>query len=99
MLNQDNLILTRTEPSGHGGLQFLYRVGQYGVACVSRPQENVSHINWEVDVIKFKDEETIQFDLCHTTTLANKTLRLKNDKAMNEFLEKAFDHFKQIQQP
>lgn len=97
MLTQDNLVLTRAEPSGNGGLQFLYRVGLYGVVCVSRPKEDVAHINWEADVVKFKNENTVQHDLCHTTDLANKTLRFRNDKAMNEFLQKAFDHFNRTQ--
>ncbi len=98
MLIQDNLILSRAEPSGNGGVQFLYRIGKYGVACVSRPREDVAHIDWEVDVIKYKNDKTVQYDLCHTTDLAKKTLRLRNDKVLNEFLQNAFDHFKQIQE-
>ncbi len=97
MLIQDNLVLTRAEPTGNGGLQFLYRVGLYGVTCVSRPQEDVAHITWEADVVKYKNENTVQYDLCHTTDLADKTLKFRNDKAMNEFLEKAFDHLQRVQ--
>lgn len=98
MLIQDHLLLTRAEPSGNGGLQFLYRIGNYGIACVSRPKEDVTQINWEADVIKFKNEATVQYDLCHTTALANKTLTFRNDKTMNEFLTRAFEHFKELQQ-
>ncbi len=98
MLIQEHLLLTRSEPSGNGGLQFLYRIGSYGVACVSRPQEDVALINWEADVIKFKNESTVQYDLCHTTDLADKTLTFRNDKTMNAFLTQAFEHFKTLQQ-
>jgi hypothetical protein len=97
MLVQDYLALTRAEPNGEGGLQFVYRLGQYGVACVSAPKEEVSMIHWSADVIKFKNDATLQYDICHTTELADRTLNFRNDKAMNEFLEKAFTYLKDIQ--
>ncbi len=98
MLTEDNLVLTRSDPSGNGGLQFLYRVGNYGVACVSRPKEEVSQINWEADIIKFKNETTMQYDICHTTELANKTLTFRNDRMIGEFLAKAFEFFDKLKQ-
>lgn len=90
MLITKNLALTRSEPSGNGGLEFIYRIDQYGVTAVSRPREELSDIHWEVDIIKFKDSKTFQFDVCYDTELADKTLVFRNDKSLNEFLEKAF---------
>lgn len=98
MLTEDNLVLTRAEPGGNGGLQFLYRLGVYGVACVSRPKEDVALINWGADIIKYKNDTTFQYDPCHTTPLADKTLTFRNDKGMNDFLLKAFSHFAGLNQ-
>jgi hypothetical protein len=97
MLNQQNQILSRIEPNGQGGTQFLYRVNQYGIAAVTSPQEDVSHIHWKVDVIKYHDDKSLQYDLCHTTELADKSLTFRNDKSVNEFLEKAFGYFTELQ--
>jgi 3-dehydroquinate dehydratase len=97
MLIEQNQVLSRIEPNGDGGTQFLYRVNQYGVAAVTSPQEDVSHIHWKVDVIKYHNNETLQYDLCHTTELADKTLTFRNDKSVNEFLEKAFEYFTELQ--
>ncbi len=97
MLTQENQVLTRIEPNGEGGIQFLYRVNDYGVAAVTSPQEDVALIHWKVDVIKYQNKNTLQYDLCHTTELASKTLTLRNDKLVNEFLEKAFVYFAELQ--
>ena len=97
MLTEQNQVLSRIEPNGQGGTQFLYRLNQYGVAAVTSPQEDVSQIHWKVDVIKYSNSETLQYDLCHTTELANKTLTFRNDKSLNEFLEKAFGYFAELQ--
>ena len=97
MLIQENQVLTRIEPNGQGGTQFLYRVNDYGIAAVSSPQEDVSLIHWKVDVIKYQEAGTLKYDLCHTTDLADKTLTLRNDKSLNEFLGKAFVYFKELQ--
>jgi len=97
MLTQENQVLARIEPNGQGGIQFLYRVNQYGIAAVTSPQENVNHIHWKVDVIKYHNNETLQYDLCHATELADKTLTFRNDKSVNEFLKKAFVYFTELQ--
>ena len=97
MLNQENLALTRIEPSGQGGTQFLYRINQYGIAAVTSPQEDVSQIHWKVDVIKYRNNNTLQYDLCHSTDLADKTLIFRNDRSLNEFLGKAFNYFTELQ--
>ena len=97
MLNQQNQVLSRIEPTGQGGTQFLYRVNQYGVAAVSSPQEDVSQIHWKVDVIKYHNADTLQYDICHATELADKTLTFRNDKSVNEFLGKAFSYFTELQ--
>ncbi len=96
MLTQENQVLARIEPNGRGGTQFLYRVNDYGIAAVTSPQEDVSQIHWRVDVVKYHDNETLQYDLCHTTELADKTLTFRNDKSVNEFLEKAFNYFTEL---
>ena len=59
MLTQENLILNRIEPDGNGGTQFLYKISQYGVSAVNRPQEDISLIHWEVDVIKYHDTKAV----------------------------------------
>lgn len=97
MLNQQNQVLSRIEPNGQGGIQFLYRVNQYGIAAITSPQEDVAHIHWKVDVIKYRNSNTLQYDLCHSTELADKTLIFHNDKSVNEFLEKAFVYFTELQ--
>lgn len=97
MLIEQNQVLARIEPNGLGGTQFLYRVNQYGVAAVTTPQEDVAHIHWKVDVIKYRNDKTLQYDLCHTTELADKTLTFRNDKSLNEFLKKAFGYFSELQ--
>ena len=56
MLIQDNLVLTRSDPSGMGGVQLIYRMENYGLTAVNRPQEEISQIHWEVEVVKFKDD-------------------------------------------
>ncbi|PIQ98002.1 MAG: hypothetical protein COV67_01290 [Nitrospinae bacterium CG11_big_fil_rev_8_21_14_0_20_56_8] len=96
MLTQKNLVLTRAEPNGMGGLQFLYRVGQYGIVAGSQPCEEIHQIHWEADVVKFISLKPLQFEVCHTTELADKTLKFRNDKAINEFLEKAFSYFGEL---
>ena len=97
MLSQQNQVLSRIEPDGQGGTQFLYRVNDYGIAAVTSPQEDVAHIHWKVDVIKYKNNDTLQYELCHTTELADKSLTFRNDKSVNEFLKKAFDYFSELQ--
>ena len=97
MLIQQNQILSRIEPNGQGGTQFLYRVNDYGVTAVTSPQEDVANIHWQVDVIKYKNNDTLQYDICHTTELASKSLTFRNDKSVNEFLEKAFVYFTELQ--
>ena len=96
MLTNKNLVLTRVEPNGDGGLQFIYRVHNYGLTACSPPKEDVAMIQWQVDVIKFMDSKTLKFEVCHTTDLAKKTLTFRNDKAINEFLEKAFGYFEEL---
>lgn len=96
MLIQDNLFLTRSNPSGQGGYQFIYRVKDYGLTALSSPQEEIAMIHWEVEVIKFKNSETADFEICHSTELADKTLKLYSDKSLNEFLQKAFQYFEEL---
>ena len=96
MLIEDNLALTRAEPNGNGGTQFLYRVNDYGVAAHSPPMEEVAQIHWKVDIIKFRNRDTLEYDLCPTTELAKKTLTFRNDKSLNEFLGKCFEYFNQL---
>ena len=96
MLIQDNLFLTRSNPSGNGGTQFLYRVKDYGLATLSGPQEEISMIHWEVEVIKFTSPETADYEVCHSTELADKTLKFYSDKSLNEFLQKSFQYFEEL---
>ncbi len=96
MLTQKHLALTRAEPHGNGGLQFLYRINNYGISAVSLPREEVSQIYWEVDVIVYDDDKTFRYQLCKDTELADKTLVFHNDKSLNEFLEKAFIWFQEV---
>ena len=96
MLNQKNLHLSRNNPDGEGGYQFLYKVNQYGISAISRPQEELSQIHWDVEVIKYQDTAAIKFDICHSTELAEKALIFHNDSSLNEFLEKAFDYFNEL---
>ena len=96
MLIQDNLFLTRSNPSGQGGVQLLYRVKDYGLAALSSPQEEISMIHWEVEVIKFTNPETADFEISHSTELADKTLKFYTDKSLNEFLYKAFQYFEEL---
>ncbi|MCF8720346.1 hypothetical protein [Nitrospina gracilis] len=97
MLTEENLVLTRSEPSGHGGLQFVYRIRDYGVAAVNFPTEDITQLEWTVDVIKFHDADTLRYELCHTTELAKSTLKFRNDKAVNDFLQKAFTYLNTFQ--
>jgi hypothetical protein len=96
MFTQKNLILTRSNPCGQGGYQFLYRIGQYGVSLGSKPQEEIQQIHWEADVIRYTSETPLTYEVCHTTELASKTLKFLNDSTLNEFLEKAFEYFKEL---
>ena len=96
MLIQENLHLSRSAPDGNGGQQFLYKVNQYGISAISRPQEEISQIHWDVEVIKYHETEAVGFDICHSTELAEKSLIFHNDSSLNEFLEKAFGYFKEL---
>jgi hypothetical protein len=96
MLIQDNLFLTRSNPNGLGGTQFLYRVKDYGLAALTSPQEEISMIHWEVEIVKFTNAETANFEICHSTELADKTLKFYSDKSLNEFLLKAFQYFEEL---
>lgn len=96
MLIKDNLVLTRAEPNGLGGLQFLYRVNDYGVSAVSRPAESMTQIHWEVEVIKYKDAATLNYDVYRATELARDTLVFHTDGSLNKFLVKACGYFKEI---
>jgi hypothetical protein len=96
MLIQDNLLLTRNNPSGQGGTQFIYRVNDYGLSALSSPQEEISSIHWEVEIIKYTSAKTVNFEICHSTELANKTLKFYTDKSLNEFIQKAFQYFEEL---
>jgi len=96
VLTQENLHLTRSAPDGQGGQQLLYKVNRYGISAISRPQEEISQIHWNVEVIKYHDTQAVAFDVCHSTELAEKTLVFHNDSSLNEFLEKAFNYFKEL---
>ena len=96
MLTQNNLVLERAEPNGQGGQQFLYKVGDYGLSLVSPPTESITQVRWEVEVIKYNDQKTLNYEICHTTELAKKTLVFHNDKSLDEFLVKSFKYFKEI---
>ena len=96
MIIQENLLLNRSEPNGLGGIQFLYKINSYGLAAVSKPQENISNIHWEVDVIKYVNEKPVEYEVCHNTELADKTLKFYSDKTLNEFLQKAFGYFNEL---
>ena len=96
MLVQENLYLSRSAVDGQGGQEFLYKVKQYGISAKSRPQEELSQIHWEVEVIKYQETAAIKFEICHDTELAKKTLIFHNDSSLNEFLEKAFNYFKEL---
>ncbi|NIQ04133.1 MAG: hypothetical protein GWM98_30370 [Nitrospinaceae bacterium] len=97
MLTEKNQVLSRPEPNGQGGIQFLYRVQNYGIAALSSPNQDISQIHWTVDIVKFHGAETLKYDICHSTELADKTLTFRNDKSLNEFLEKAFGYFSELQ--
>ena len=96
MLVQENLYLSRSAADGQGGQEFLYKVNQYGISAKSRPQEVLSQIHWEVEVIKYQETAAIKFEIFHDTELAKKTLIFHNDSSLNEFLEKAFNYFKEL---
>ena len=96
MLVQENLYLSRSAADGQGGQEFLYKVNQYGISAKSRPQEELSQIHWEVEVIKYQETAAVKFVICHDTELAKKTLIFHNDSSLNEFLEKAFNYFKEL---
>ena len=96
MLIQKNLYLSRSAADGQGGQEFLYKVNQYGISAKSRPQEELSQIHWEVEVIKYQETAAIKFEICHDTELAKRTLIFHNDSSLNEFLEKAFNYFKEL---
>ena len=96
MLVQETLYLSRSAADGQGGQEFLYKVNQYGISAKSRPQEELSLIHWEVEVIKYQETAAIKFEICHDTELAKKTLIFHNDSSLNEFLEKAFNYFKEL---
>ena len=96
MLIQDNLHLSRSAPDGEGGQQFLYKVNQYGISAISRPQEEIASIHWDVEVIRYHETQAVKFDVCHSTELAEKSLIFHNDSSLNEFLEKAFSYFKEL---
>ena len=96
MLIQENLYLSRSAADGQGGQEFLYKVNQYGISAKSRPQEELSQIHWEVEVIKYQETAAIKFEIFHDTELAKKTLIFHNDSSLNEFLEKAFNYFKEL---
>ena len=96
MLIQENLHLSRSASDGQGGQEFLYKVNQYGICAISRPQEELSQIHWDVQVIKYQESNAVKFDICHDTELAKKALIFHNDSSLNEFLEKAFNYFKEL---
>ena len=96
MLIQENLHLSRSAPDGKGGQQLLYKVNQYGISAKSRPQEELSQIHWEVEVIKYQGTAAVKFEIWHDTELAKRTLIFHNDSSLNEFLEKAFNYFKEL---
>jgi hypothetical protein len=71
-------------------------VKNYGLSAISGPQEEISMIHWEVEVIKFSNPETAEYEVCHSTELADKTLKFYTDKSLNEFLQKAFQYFEEL---
>ena len=47
-------------------------------------------------VVKFKNKDTLEYENCYSTKLADKTLIFHNDKALDEFLSKAFEYFNEL---
>ena len=49
-----------------------------------------------INTLKQLKGDTADFEICHTTELSDKTLKFYKDKSLNEFLQKAFQYFEEL---
>ncbi len=91
MITNKNLIEERTRL---GGIQRIYRVGDYGLSVVNSPILHSYRFAWETAVLKFNGEGINDFKLDYSTPLTNDIEVFFTDKETNEFLKKAFIYFK-----
>ena len=81
-----------------GGVQRIYRVGNYGLSVVNGTSLHSYAFAWEIAVIKFKSKNSEDcFSLDYSTLLTNDVEVFSSDEETNEFLKKAFIYFRKIE--
>ena len=95
-LTDDNLLMELPHSLGFG-LQRLYRIGNYGLSCVNPKILHSYPFAWEIATIKYKGEDTNDFDLVYDTGLTGDVEVFYSDEETNEFIEKAFVVFKEME--
>ena len=74
-----------------GGVQRMYRWGDYGLSVVNGPVLHAYPFAWEIAVLKY--DEKGRFDLVYDTPLTGDVEVFGTDEDANEFIEKARKYF------
>lgn len=80
------------------GEQRIYRVGNYGLSCVNAQELHIFDFAWEIAVIKFHGPTVEDFKLNYDTPLTDDVEVFDSDVETNEFIKKAFEYFKEVQE-
>jgi len=90
MLTNEGLIKEREHPSGLGGVQRIYRFGDYGLSLINTPMAHAYPFAWEAGVLKFKGDN---WELTYDTELSDDVEIFSTEEEANEFILKAKEHF------
>ncbi len=88
MLTIDGLITERPHSLG-GGVQRLYRWGDYGLSVVNPAILHHYTFAWEAAVLKFKSQDLDSFELDYSTELTEDVEVFMSDEETNLFIERA----------
>jgi hypothetical protein len=92
MITNDDLILERSNPIG--GIQRIYRYGQYGLSLVNAPILHSYPFAWEAAVLEFDSNEAdADWKLNYTTEMTSDVEVFQTDDETNSFIRRAKIYF------
>ena len=95
-LTDNNLTSEKPHPSGIGGIQRLYRIGNYGLSCVNSKILHTYLFAWEIAILKYKNKVSDDFELVYDTELTEDVEVFTSDDKTNDFIKRAFILFEKF---
>ena len=83
--------MVEEKPNAIGGVQRLYRVGNWGLSVIDSPMAHSFRYAWEAAVLKYDADGN--WHLTYDTPLTQDVEVFFNDDEANEFLDRAFAWF------